>query len=199
MVWGRAEGAVVGAAIVTLIDKGLIDLGPIRIMLVAVIMLLVTVFSREGLTGAREQFRDFRKRKGGERRARRTEKGGEVMPEEATEIHDKQEIYYRRFNKRLRDHLKTLVTPELIEEHRVGPLGKHSDNLSRVLNFFRRGEMADKYVILRLKDGEHRYRIMAVPGVRGAPPRVVDDKIYDSLNDSYHAVFLLRVNDLLES
>jgi len=196
---GRAEGAVVGAAIVVLIDKGLIELGPLRIILVAVIMLIVTMVTHEGLTGAREQFRAFRKRKSGERRARRTIKGGEVMPEEATEIHDKQEIYYRRFNKRLRDHLKTLITPDLIKEHQEAPQGKHSDQLSRVLNFFRRGEMPDKYVIMRLKEGEDDYRVMAVSGVKGTPPRVVDDKIYTNLNEAYHAVFLLRVNDLLES
>jgi branched-chain amino acid transport system permease protein len=35
--------------------------------------------------------------------------------------------------------------------------------------------------------------------VRGAPPRLVDDKIYDDINQAYHAVFLLRVNDLMES
>ena len=196
---GRAEGAVVGAAIVTLIDKGLIELGPLRIILVAAIMLIVTIFAREGLTGARDQFRDFRKRKSGERRAQRTEKGGEAMPEEAIEVHDKQELFYRRFNKRLRDRLKTLITPELIAEHKADPLGHHSDNLARVLNYFRRGEMADKYVIMRLKDGEERYRIMAVSGVRGLPPRVVDDREYDDLNDAYHAVFILRVNDLMES
>lgn len=197
---GRAEGAVVGAAIVTLIDKGLADqLGPLRIILVAAIMMVVTIFAREGLTGARAQFRDFRKRKSGERRAQRTEKGGEAMPEEATDVRDKQELYYRRFNKRLRERLKKLITPELIEEHKADPLGHHSDALSRVLNYFRRGEMNDKYVILRLKDGEERYRIMAVSGVPGMPPRVVDDKEYMSLNDAYHAVFLLRVNDLLES
>lgn len=121
------------------------------------------------------------------------------MPEEAVDVQDKQELYYRRFNKRLRDRLKQMITPELIEEHRTDPLGHHSDALSRVLNYFRRAEMADKYVIMRLKDGEELYRIMAVSGVRGMPPRVVDDKQYDALNDAYHAVFLLRVNDLLES
>ena len=182
-----------------LIDKGLIDLGPLRIIIVAVIMLVVTMVTHEGLTGAREQFRAFRKRKSGERRARRTIKGGEVMPEEATEIYDKQEIYYRRFNKRLRDHLKTLITPELVKEHQDAPQGKHSDQLSRVLNFFRRGEMPDKYVIMRLKEGQDKYSVMAVSGVKGTPPRVVDDKIYENLNEAYHAVFLLRVNDLLES
>lgn len=196
---GRAEGAVVGAAIVTIIDKGLVTLGPPRIILIAAIMIGVTIFAREGLTGARAQFRDYRKRKSGERRASRTEKGGEAMPEEATEVHDKQELYYRRFNKRLRERLKTLITPELIEEHRRDPLGHHSDDLARVLNFFRRGEMADKYVIHRMQPAEERFRVMAVSGVRGMPPRVVDDREYTDIKEAYHAVFLLRVNDLLES
>ncbi|MEL7466584.1 MAG: branched-chain amino acid ABC transporter permease [Pseudomonadota bacterium] len=196
---GRAEGAVVGAAIVVLIDKGLPELGPIRIIIVAAIMIGVTIFAREGLTGARDQFRDFRKRKAGERRALRTEKGGEAMPEEATEVHDKQELYYRRFNKRLRDRLKGLITPELIEEHRRDPLGRHSDALGRVLNYFRRGEMADKYIIHRMEPAVEKFRIMAVSGVRGMPPRVVDDREYDDIREAYHAVFLLRVNDLLES
>ncbi|MEX0286526.1 MAG: branched-chain amino acid ABC transporter permease [Paracoccaceae bacterium] len=196
---GRAEGAVVGAAIVTFIDKGLIELGPPRIILVAFIMIGVTIFAREGLTGARAQFRDYRKRKSGEARARRTEKGGEAMPEEATEVHDKQELYYRRFNKRLRERLKGMITPELIEEHKRDPLGHHSDELARVLNYFRRGEMADKYVIHRMIPAEEKFRIMAVSGIRGLPPRVVDDREYDDIKDAYHAVFLLRVNDLLES
>ncbi|WP_299877152.1 branched-chain amino acid ABC transporter permease [uncultured Sulfitobacter sp.] len=196
---GRAEGAVIGAAVVTIIDKGLITLGPPRIILVALIMIGVTIFAREGLTGARDQFRDFRKRKAGERRAGRTDKGGEAMPEEATDVHDKQELYYRRFNKRLRDRLKELITPELIEEHKRDPLGHHSDALSRVLNYFRRGEMADKYVIHRMIPAEEKFRIMAVSGQRGMPPRVVDDREYTDIKDAYHAVFLLRVNDLLES
>ncbi|MGI9357674.1 MAG: branched-chain amino acid ABC transporter permease [Rhizobiaceae bacterium] len=196
---GRAEGAVVGAAIVTLIDKGLIELGPVRIILVAAIMIGVTIFAREGLTGIRDQFRDFRNRKAGERRALRTEKGGEAMPEEATEVPDKQELYFRRFNKRLRERLKKLISPELIEEHRRDPLGHHSDELARVLNYFRRGEMADKYVIHRMVPAEEKFRIMAVSGERGMPPRVVDDREYGDIKEAYHAVFLLRVNDLLES
>jgi len=196
---GRSEGAVVGTAIVVLIDKGLLELGPLRTLLIAAIMLGVTLWTHNGLVGAREQFRNYRNRKKSEARARRTEKGGEVMPEEAIEFSDKQEIYYRRFHKRLRDHLKTLITDELIEEHKRSPLGKHSDALNRVLNYFRRGEMADKYAIIRQPDGFHRYKIVAFSGERGAPPRLVDDRVYEDINDAYHAVFLLRVNDLLES
>lgn len=196
---GRSEGAVIGTAVVVLIDKGMLELGPLRILLIAAIMLVVTLFANNGLVGIREQFRNYRNRKRSEARARRTEKGGEVMPEEAIEFTDKQEIYYRRFQKRLRDHLKTLITDELIEEHRKSPLGKHSDALNRVLNYFRRGEMADKYAIMRQPDGFHRYKIVAFSGERGAPPRLVDDRIYEDINEAYHAVFLLRVNDLLES
>jgi branched-chain amino acid transport system permease protein len=196
---GRAEGAVIGTAIVVLIDKGLLDLGPVRILLVAAILLMVTLWTDNGIAGARDQFRRWRRRRQSEARARRSEKGGEVMPEEAIEIQDKQAIYYRRFDKRLRDHLKTLITPELIAEHQRQPLGQHSDGLSRVLNYFRRGDVADKYAIIRQSGQFHAYKIVAFSGVRGAPPRLVDDRTYDDINDAYHAVFLLRVNDLMES
>jgi len=196
---GRSEGAVIGTAIVVLIDKGMLELGPLRILLIAAIMLGVTLWTHNGLVGTREQFRNYRNRKKSEARARRTEKGGEVMPEEAIEFTDKQEVYYRRFHKRLRDHLKTLITDDLISEHQKAPLGKHSDALNRVLNYFRRGEMADKYAIMRQPEGFHKYKIVAFSGDRGAPPRLVDDRTYEDINDAYHAVFLLRVNDLLES
>lgn len=197
---GRSEGAVLGTAIVVLIDKGLIDLGPLRIILVAAVMIVVALTTHHGLAGVRQQFRFFRNRKKSERRALRTEKGGEAMPEEATEIADKQQIYYRRFDKRLRDHLKTLVTPDLIAEHKQKPLGQHSDALDRLLNYFRRGEMANKYAICQVGPlASCSYKVMAFSGRTGQPPRVVDDKLYATLNEAYHAVFLLRINDLLES
>ena len=49
---GRAEGAVIGTAIVVLIDKGMLELGPLRILLVAGIMLLVTLWTNNGIAGA---------------------------------------------------------------------------------------------------------------------------------------------------
>ncbi len=196
---GRAEGAVVGTALVVFIDKVLVDLGPLSILVIASLMLVITLTSNNGLVGIREQFRNYRKRKMSEARARRTEKGGEVMPEEAVEIADKQHVYHRRFDKRLRDRLKAYITPELIEEHRLAPLGNHSDALARVLNYFRRGEMPDKYALLRQPDNFHHYKIVAFSGVRGAAPRVVDDTVHDGLDTALHAVFLLRVHDLMNS
>ena len=197
---GRSEGAVLGTAIVVLIDKGLIGLGPLRIILVTAIMIVVALTTRDGLTGVKAQFRAFRNRKKSERRAARTEKGGEVMPEEATEIADKQLVYRRLFDKRLRDALKKSITPELIAEHQAKPLGQHSDALDRLLNYFRREEMPDKYAILQVGPLKScSYRVMALSGHAGHPPRLVDDKLYPTLNEAYHAVFLLRVNDLLAS
>lgn len=193
-----AEGAVVGTGLVVFIDKVLVQLGPNRIILIGVIMLLVTLFTRGGLLGIKAQYRAFREKKKSQRRAARTERGGEVMAEEATEIQDKQDIYYRRFGKKWRDHLKTLVTDELIEEHRQKPLGQHSDALQRLLNYFRCAPIPDKYAIYEVETFK-AYKLVALTGVRGMPPRVVDDKIYSSLDEAYHAVFLRRVNDLLES
>lgn len=197
---GRSEGAVLGTAIVVMIDKGLIGLGPLRIIIVTAVMIVVALTARDGLTGIKDQFRGFRNRKKSERRAARTEKGGEVMPEEATEIADKQLIYRRLFDKRLREGLKQSITPDLIAEHRAKPLGQHSDALDRLLNYFRREEMPDKYAILRVGPlTAASYRVIAMSGRAGHPPRVVDDKLYPTLNEAYHAVFLLRVNDLLAS
>ena len=197
---GRAEGAVIGTAIVVVIDRALIDLGPLRIILIAAVMIAVTLTTHHGLADVRSQFRGWRHRIRSERRAASTRKGGEVMPEEATEIADKQRIAYRRFDRRLRDRLKAMVTPALIDEHHAAPLGPHSDALARVLNYFRRGEMPDKYAILQEGDpAAWRYSVMALSGEPGKPPRVVDDRVYETRDEAYHAVFLLRVNDLLES
>ena len=193
-----SEGAVVGTGLVVFIDKVFLHLGPNRIIFIGLIMLFVTLFTRGGLLGIKAQYRAFREKKKSQRRAARTQKGGEIMSEEATEIQDKQYIYYRRFDKKWRDYLKTVVTDELIEEHRRQPLGQHSDALQRLLNYFRCAPLPDKYAIYEVKAFKE-YKLVALTGVRGMPPRVVDDKIYKTLDEAYHAVFLRRVNDLLES
>lgn len=120
------------------------------------------------------------------------------MPEEATDIRDKQVIYLRRFDKRLREELKRLATSEVIEEHRRRPTGVHSDALQRLLNYFRRASIIDKYAILCTKPFAD-YRIVALSGRRGVPPRIVDDQAFASPEEAIHAVFLKRVQDLLES
>lgn len=195
---GRAEGAVVGTAIVVFLDKVLIFLGPVRLLIIGLIMLGVVLFLRGGLFGVKAQFRAWRDKKKSELRSTRAEKGGEMLPEEATETKNKDLLYWRRYDKMQRDYLKSLISPELIEEHQRSPLGQHSEPLERLLLYFRRAPQADKYAITVVEPFK-AYRIVALSGHRGVAPRIVEDKIYASQDEAYHGVFLRRVQDLLES
>jgi branched-chain amino acid transport system permease protein len=195
---GKAEGAVAGTLIVVILDKVLISLGPIRLVLIGLMMLFVVLFLNNGLYGMKKQFRAWRDKKKGEWRSSRTEKGGEALPEEATEVDDKDALYHRRFDKMQRDYLKTLVCDDVIEEHRKKPLGQHSEALERLLLYFRRASQVDKYAIRREGiNGPHK--IVALSGERGVSPRVVEDKEYETIEEAYHGVFMRRVYDLLES
>lgn len=195
---GRAEGAVAGTLIVVFLDNVLITLGPIRHIMIGLLMLFVVLFLRNGLFGMKQQFRAWRDKKKGEWRSSRTEKGGEALPEEATEVDDKDELFRRRYDKMQRDYLKTLVCEEVLEEHRKKPLGQHSEALERLLLYFRRVPQVDKYAIKR-DAHTGRFKIVAFSGTRGASPRVVEDKDYETVEEAYHGVFRRRVFDLLES
>ena len=195
---GRAEGAVVGTLVVTVIDRYFIDTGAKRILLVAILMLLSVLFTRGGAFGLSDQWREMRAKRRSERRASRSTRHGEVLPEEAPDIRDKSSIYQRRFDNAQREHLKALITDDLIEEHRRNPTGLHSENLERVMLYFRKRDLTGKYCVYAIEPFK-KYRIVALSGLPGVPPRVVDDRIYSTIDDAYHAVFLRRVNDLRSS
>jgi branched-chain amino acid transport system permease protein len=195
---GKAEGAILGTLVVIVLDKVLLELGPMRYFLIGLIMLGVVLFLNRGYFGIRKQFNAWRDKKRGEWRSRRTEKGGEALPEEATEIDDKDELFFRRFDKMQRDYLKTMICPEIIEEHRRRPLGQHSEALERVLYYFRRSPMEDKYALHHIA-ATGRYRIIAFSGKRGVAPRIVEDKEYATIEDAYHGIFIRRIHDLMES
>lgn len=195
---GRAEGAVLGTLIVTLINDWFVGWGPKRVVIIGVLMLLVTLFARAGLFGIRQQFIEFRQKKSSERRADRVQRKGIVVAEEAIDIQDKQDIAYRAFDRAQRDHLKNLITPQLVEEHRAKPMGQHSDDLERVLNYFRRTPVADKYAVYTVVPFA-AYRIVSMSGVPGVPPRIVDDRVHASIDEALHAVFVRRVDDLMGS
>ena len=120
------------------------------------------------------------------------------MPEEATAIRDKQTIFMRRFDNWQREELKRLISDELIDEHQRTNGQRRSDPLERVLTYFRRAAVADKYAVLAVKPFAE-YRLVAMSGRRGVPPRAVDDKVYTTPDEAVHAVFLKRVQDLMES
>ena len=195
---GTAEGAVLGTLIVVVLDKVFIGLGPVRLILIALFMLGTVLFLRGGLFGAAEQFSTWRKRRRSQRRGRHSDTGGDILPEDAIDIADKQSIAVRRFDGRLRHELKALVTDALIEEHRTTHGQRRSDALERVLAFFRRAAVADKYAILAVRPFAE-YRIIALSGRRGVPPRAVDDQMFATPEEALHGVFLRRIQDLMDS
>ena len=62
----------------------------------------------------------------------------------------------------------------------------------------RRGAMNDKYVV-KCEVPFKKYKIMALSGVRGRSPRLVEDKIYETVEAAYHGLFLRRIQDLMEA
>lgn len=118
--------------------------------------------------------------------------------EAAAQIHDRDELCRRRFETRQRAFLKTLITPEVIEEHRHSPLGQHSEPLERLLIYFNRRPLAGRYAIMTLEPFK-AYRIVMLSGARGMPPKAADDTTYRSEAEAQHAIFLRNVQDLLES
>lgn len=120
------------------------------------------------------------------------------MLDETIDVRDKQEPYFKRFDAIVRQRLRALVTEELIAAHRQNPSGPHGDDLERLLNYFRRAAVADKYAILAVKPFEE-YRVVALSGQPGVPPRTVDEKTYAQPDEAQHAVFVRRVHDLMQS
>jgi len=105
------------------------------------------------------------------------------------------------------EEILPLINDELIAEHRENPIGAHSDNLERVLNYFRRQPMEEKYVILETEKFEEFY-IGQLSGVRGERPEKLTEPLSSideteglpypltSVEEAEHAVFLKRVDDL---
>lgn len=99
------------------------------------------------------------------------------------------------------------IDDELIAEHREHPIGEHSDDLERVLNYFRRQPMEGKYVILETEKFEEFY-IGQLTGVRGDKPEKLTEPLssideadglpypLESVEQAEHAVFLKRIDDL---
>lgn len=195
---GRAEGAVVGTVVVVFITQWFVDWGPWRIVLVGVLTLLSVLYTRNGLFGLKDQIREIRQRRQALHRAAITSRYAEFLPQQAPEIADKSVIVGRVFERNLRDRLRGWITPEIIDEHAAKPLGQHSDHLERMLNYFRKAPIPDKYAVY-CEEPFARYRVVALAGIPGVPPRIVDDKVYSTLDEAYHAVFLRRVNDLRAS
>ena len=95
---------------------------------------------------------------------------------------------------------------ELIDEHRASPFGRaatrnsdlvqHSQDLQTLLDKLRRGGLNGKLLIICVKLHED-YRIGITTGVRGQPVGITEDS-FSSQEACEHAIFLKRINKLLE-
>ncbi len=103
---------------------------------------------------------------------------------------------YEHFNARTRTYLKSVIDEDLIEEHRKRPVGQHSEPLERLLAYFRRLPLSEQYAVK--KETEGGFRIVRLSGLRGTPPKAVDDTAYETLEAAYHAIFLRQVAELME-
>lgn len=101
---------------------------------------------------------------------------------------DQQAVYFQRLDNNIRQHLRALLTPALIDEHRKTPLGKHSDSLERVLNYFRRPPHFGLYA-----QGLNTFRMIALPVAPSTMPAFIDDVIYATKSEAAHAIFLAHV------
>lgn len=79
----------------------------------------------------------------------------------------------------------------LFEEFKATPVGKHSHELQRLLNHFRRAPTKDKYIVVCAKP--HREWVLAqLPGQRGAKVRIHHNRVFTSLKEAELEVFKLR-------
>jgi hypothetical protein len=87
------------------------------------------------------------------------------------------------------------VTKAIIEEHRERPIGKHSDELERVLIYLRKHhlEMEGKYILVCTKPHEE-WRIATLTGKPGVPPELLPDSFSDRY-EAEHGLFLKRLAD----
>lgn len=89
--------------------------------------------------------------------------------------------------------LEAFVTPELIEEHRTNPFGRHSPELDMVLTFLRSDwvQSHPRLVVVTLTP-EKEWAIGEHPRQPGVTVRVRPET-YESVDEIEHAIFLERL------
>jgi branched-chain amino acid transport system permease protein len=101
-----------------------------------------------------------------------------------------------RFESSLRKRLAGLITEALVAEHAARPLGPHSDELSRVLTYFRGAPVEGKHVVIAVE----RDRLWRIGRITRADPSttpvLLEEGSYSSYEEALHAVFLRRLDDL---
>lgn len=109
---------------------------------------------------------------------------------------DRSKIAFVLWDKRMRESLRPLLTRKVIAEHKRDPVGIHGDALDRLLNYFRRPNVLDHYVIVCTRPFK-QWRVARLTGVPGQGPVFADERTYNSEAKAAHAVFLLHVEQTM--
>lgn len=101
------------------------------------------------------------------------------------------------FDRITRAYLRSVLSDEVIEEHRTGEVGHPSEPLSRILAWCQRRPLSEQYAVKAEADGS--FRLIGFSGRRGQPPRYVGDERYASVREARHGAFLRHIRDLTEN
>ena len=100
------------------------------------------------------------------------------------------------FDQMTRAYLRSVLSDELIQEHRSGAASHPSEPLSRLLAWCQRRPLTEQYAVRAETDGT--FRVVSFTGRRGQPPRYVDNERYATVQEARHEAFLRHVSDLTE-
>jgi branched-chain amino acid transport system permease protein len=110
---------------------------------------------------------------------------------------DKDVLVRSHFDRMTRAYLRSVLTDEVIEEHRTSEIGHASEPLSRILAWCQRRALNQQYAVKAEADGS--FRLIGFSGRRGQPPRYVSDERYSSIREARHGAFLRHIRDLTEN
>ena len=101
------------------------------------------------------------------------------------------------FDRMMRAYLRSVLSDEVIEEHRSGDVGHPSEPLWRLLAWCQRRPLTEQYAVKAEADGT--FRLLCFSGRRGQPPRYVGDERYGTVREARHGAFLRHIRDLTEN
>jgi hypothetical protein len=97
------------------------------------------------------------------------------------------------FDRTTRTYLLSVLSEELIAEHRSNP-PHMSEPLARLLAWCQRRPLSEQYAVKAEADGS--FRIIAFTGRRGQKPIYVSEERFATLAEARHGVFLRHIKDL---
>ena len=116
-----------------------------------------------------------------------TQDGGPASPAD-------RDVHVRdHFDQTTRKYLLSVLSDELIEEHRRDP-PHMSEPLSRLVAWCQRRPLSAQYAVKAESDGS--FRLISFSGVRGRKPVYVGEERYGTLQEARHGAFLRHVEDL---